>query len=102
MTTALPVPTLNVGPAGLTSKGRLADIAERFGTPTSIRAPPSPPPTRPQGAGPRPAQGAGGAPVKANSSLGILSVFAGLAPASTSSPGRTGAGAGGRRRRRQR
>ena len=37
MTTALPVPTLAAGPAGLTLEGvALADIAERFGTPTYV------------------------------------------------------------------
>ena len=37
MTTALPVPTLAAGPAGLTLEGvALADIAARFGTPTYV------------------------------------------------------------------
>jgi len=80
MTTALPVPTLTAGPAGLTLEGvTLAAIAERFGTPTYVYS--------------RAAlttayesyQCALGLrkslicyAVKANSSLGILSVFAKL------------------------
>ena len=37
MTTTLPIPTLKAGAAGLTLEGvALADIAERFGTPTYV------------------------------------------------------------------
>ena len=80
MTTTLPIPTLKAGAAGLTLEGvALADIAERFGTPTYVYS--------------RAAltqayeayQHALGLrkslvcyAVKANSSLGVLSVFARL------------------------
>ena len=80
MTTALPVPTLATGPAGLTLEGvALADIAARFGTPTYVYS-------RAALTGAYEAyQKALGMrkalvcyAVKANSSLGILSVFAKL------------------------
>ncbi len=80
MTTALPVPTLAAGPAGLTLEGvALADIAARFGTPTYVYS-------RAALTGAYEAyQKALGMrkalvcyAVKANSSLGILSVFAKL------------------------
>ena len=80
MTTALPVPTLAAGPAGLTLEGvALADIAARFGTPTYVYS-------RAALTGAYQAyQKALGMrkalvcyAVKANSSLGILSVFAKL------------------------
>ena len=80
MTTALPVPTLKAGPAGLTLEGvALADIAERFGTPTYVYSRAAL--TQAYEAYQR-ALGLRKSlvcyAVKANSSLGILSVFARL------------------------
>ena len=80
MTTALPVPTLAAGPAGLTLEGvALADIADRFGTPTYVYS------RAALTAAYESYQRALGLrkslicyAVKANSSLGILSVFAKL------------------------
>ncbi len=80
MTTALPVPTLAAGPAGLTLEGvALADIADRFGTPTYVYS------RAALTAAYESYQRALGLrkslicyAVKANSNLGILSVFARL------------------------
>lgn len=80
MTTALPVPTLAAGPAGLTLEGvALADIAARFGTPTYVysrAALTDAYQAYQQALGMRKALVCYA--VKANSSLGILSVFAKL------------------------
>lgn len=80
MTTALPVPTLAAGPAGLTLEGvALADIAARFGTPTYVysrAALTGAYEAYQQALGMRKALVCYA--VKANSSLGILSVFAKL------------------------
>lgn len=80
MTTALPVPTLQAGPAGLTLEGvALADIAARFGTPTYVysrAALTAAYESYQQALGHRKALVCYA--VKANSSLGILSVFAKL------------------------
>lgn len=80
MTTALPVPTLAAGPAGLTLEGvALADIAARFGTPTYVysrAALTGAYQAYQQALGMRKALVCYA--VKANSSLGILSVFAKL------------------------
>ena len=80
MTTALPVPTLAAGPAGLTLEGvALADIAARFGTPTYVysrAALTGAYEAYQQAIGMRKALVCYA--VKANSSLGILSVFAKL------------------------
>ena len=80
MTPALPVPTFAASPAGLTLEGvALADIAAQFGTPTYVYpAPPSPPPSSAYQQAPRPCKSLVCYAVKANSSLGILSVFAKL------------------------
>ena len=80
MTTALPVPTLAAGPAGLTLEGvALADIAAQFGTPTYVYSRAAL--TQAFDAYQR-ALGLRKSlvcySVKANSSLGVLSVFAKL------------------------
>src|SRR5574343_1788063 len=80
MTTALPVPTLQAGPTGLTLEGvALADIAARFGTPTYVYSRAAL--TQAYEAYQR-SLGLRKSlvcyAVKANSSLGILSVFARL------------------------
>ena len=80
MTTALPVPTLAAGPTGLTLEGvALADIAAQFGTPTYVYSRAAL--TQAFDAYQR-ALGLRKSlvcySVKANSSLGVLSVFAKL------------------------
>ena len=80
MTTALPMPTLTTGPTGLSLEGvALAAIAERFGTPTYVysrAALTAAYEAYQQALGTRKALVCYA--VKANSSLGVLSVFARL------------------------